>query len=194
MHVEPRLRHFYQAEVLVPSPLPPDLIIRAEPLILKQQKREVRRPVQTDEKVPVVLRKPDPARVEVARNGSVANRPLVVAGAGSTAAKALPYTCRTPPVGESKRQLDGCLSELVVPAPLLKEESIPLTEQELVAVPIPLFTAVDVQLCPPVDVPYVKRVHIATPVKCVMKPDGLCSCGDTGCDGPVLFVESLLVN
>ena len=74
--------------------------------------------VPTDEKAFDVLSKPDPARVEVMRNGSVAIEPLVVAVSSSSVAQAIPYTRRSPLEGESESQFVGCLSDLVVPVML----------------------------------------------------------------------------
>ena len=75
-------------------------------------------PVRTDEKVSDELTKPDPDRVEVVRNGSVAKEPLVVAVSSTSAAPAIPYTRQSPRESESEGQPVGCLSELVAPVTL----------------------------------------------------------------------------
>ena len=73
---------------------------------------------RTYEKVSDKLSQPEPDRVEVARNGSVAKDPLVVAVSSTSAAPAIPYTRRSPCEGESKSQPVGCLSDPVAPVTL----------------------------------------------------------------------------
>lgn len=198
--VDESLKHFYQAEVLVPSPLPPHLITIPAPMkvrkkaavpvrpeaVVEPAKRvilpEVKEcPVRTDEKVSDELSQLEPDRVEVARNGSVAKVPLVVAVSSTSAAPALPYTRRSPCDGESKSQLVGRLSDPVAPATLIKVEPkvpVPVSlEPALVFDPalVPLMPVIQAL----VEVPYVKHS---------LKPDGSCTCGDTGCDGPPVHV------
>jgi hypothetical protein len=125
--VDESLKHFYQAEVLVPSPLEPHLITIPSPPKFRKKKIPARPlpesvkmecPVRLDEKVSGVLSEQEPDRVEVARNGSVAKEPLVAAVSSTPAAPAIPCSRRSPCDGESVSQLVGCLSELVAPVTL----------------------------------------------------------------------------
>jgi hypothetical protein len=204
--VDETLKHFYQAEVLVPSPIPPHLITipapmkvrrkatipvlpEAVPVPLEPVKRvvlpesvKVECPVRTDEKVSDELSELEPDRVEVARNGSVANDPLVVAVSSTSAAPAIPYTRRSPCEGESKGQLVGCLSDLVAPvslAPAIKIERSETSVPVLMSLePAPVFEPALIPLMP--VIPAEEKSY----VKHGLKPDGSCVCGDTGCDGP----------
>ena len=204
--VDDSLKHFYQAEVLVPSPLPPHLITIPAPRKVRKRASirvlpeavsmpveaavKVECPVRTDEKASDELSQPDPDRVEVARNGSVAKDPLVVAVSSSSAAPALPYTRRSPCEGESEGQLVGRLSDLVAPV------TLPPVMEDVPSEPAP--AAVLLDAAPVFDpalsplMPVIPAPVQLTYVKHSLNPDGSCICGDTGCDGPpvIVFTES----
>jgi hypothetical protein len=201
--VDESLKHFYQAEVLVPSPLEPHLITIPAPMKIRKKTKipvpvpadpvkrvvpesvKVECPVRTDEKVSDVLSEPEPDRVEIVRNGSVAKEPLVVAVSSTSAAPAIPYTRRPPCEGESKSQHVRCLSDLVAPATLPPGTTVeprgPAPALEPLE-PVPVLDPTLIQLLPVIP------VSVETPyVKHSLNPDGSCCCGDTGCDGPFFW-------
>jgi hypothetical protein len=164
-----------------PAPLPVQAIgpvegvdpVKREP-VLPVFSVKVECPVRAEEKVSDELAQPELDRVEIVRNGSVAKKePLVVA---VSTAPAIPYTRRSPCEGESESQPVGCLSELVAPV------TLPLLDQPasapVISDPASVFDPALVPWMPtisPVEITFVEH-HL--------KPDGSCSCGDTGCDGP----------
>lgn len=169
----------------IPVPVPADPVKRVVPESVK-----VECPVRTDEKVSDVLSEPEPDRVEIVRNGSVAKEPLVVAVSSTSAAPAIPYTRRSPCEGESKSQHVRCLSDLVAPATLPPGTTVeprgPAPALEPLE-PVPVLDPTLIQLLPVIP------VSVETPyVKHSLNPDGSCCCGDTGCDGPPVpvFLES----
>ena len=155
--------------------------------------------VPTDEKASDVLSKPDPTRVEVMRNGSVVEEPLVVVVSSSPVAPALPYTRRSPLEGESESQFVGCLSDLVEPM------TLPVGPLKM---KMPDAESPDLMTMPPVAVSHPMTMPVATAAvaseskkltfdapptvrRCVMLADG-CSCGNTACDNQpsTVIVES----
>ena len=138
------------------------------------------------------LTKPDPDRVEVVRNGSVAKVPLVVAVSSTSAAPAIPYTRQSPRESESESQPVGCLSELVAPVTLPLSPALGQHDPApaLVSSKPAVFDPALIPLMPLMPAP-VERTYVVHR----LNPDGSCCCGDTGCDGPPVdvLVESVSV-
>ena len=102
------------ADPALPVAVPvPEEAVKCEP-VLPALCVKMECPVRTDEKVSDELSQPEPVRVEIVRNGSVAKEPLVVA-VSSTSAPALPYTRRSPRQGESESQPVGHLRSIHLP-------------------------------------------------------------------------------
>ena len=245
--VEKELARFYQAEVLVPSPVPPELIIfpsdaalvlrklcRPKIHINDHQKESVVRvdsaqklirapkfmhldPVAAEGEKPAVVvsnrgvkpvERAKPVITTVAQKipVPVEKKPAKFEKKSVADAQLVPAAAKKKPVVVESKSIPAPVAAKKIPVPVDAAKKLPapvattkvLTTAKKIPVPvaykIPVASAeIPVDVAPAKKIPAVMSVISAPTARpmCVKRPGEECSCGDTGCDGPPVFVPSI---